>query len=45
MADIFTRAPLDKNNELTTGNLKGRFGEDFFDSIFFGKKIKFTKPR
>lgn len=43
MPDIFKRVPLDENNEMTIGILKGEFGEGFFDS-FLGKKIRFTRP-
>lgn len=42
MEDVFTRTPIDENNEMTIGILKDGFADDFFDS-FVGKKLRFNK--
>ena len=42
MQDVFKRIPLDENNEMTIGILKGKVGEDFLDS-FMGRKLRLSK--
>lgn len=39
MQDLFTRLPIDRNNEMTIGIIEDEMGADFFDK-FLGKKIR-----
>jgi hypothetical protein len=42
MEDVFTRIPIDDNNEMTIGVLKNQFGASFLDS-FIGRKLRFSR--
>jgi hypothetical protein len=39
MQDMFTRLPIDRNNEMTIGIIEDEIGADFFDK-FLGKRIR-----
>ena len=42
MQDVFRRIPIDENNEMTIGVLKGKVADDFLDS-FLGRKLRLSR--